>query len=121
DGIVLVDQEACRGWRYCMTGCPYKKVYFNWKTNKAEKCTFCYPRVESGLPTVFSETCTGRIRYLGVLLYDADQVLDAAATDDPQDLYEAQCDLFLAPHDPEVIAQARKDGIAEDWIEAAQN
>lgn len=121
DGIVLVDQEACRGWRYCMTGCPYKKVYFNWKTNKAEKCTFCYPRVESGLPTVCSETCTGRIRYLGVLLYDADQVLDAAATEDPQDLYEAQCDLFLDPHDPEVIAQARKDGIAEDWIEAAQN
>lgn len=36
DGIVLVDQDACRGWRYCMTGCPYKKVYFNWKTNKAE-------------------------------------------------------------------------------------
>src|SRR5699024_12011337 len=71
--------------------------------------------------TVCSETCTGRIRYLGVLLYDADQVLDAAATEDPQDLYEAQCDLFLDPHDPEVIAQARKDGIAEDWIEAAQN
>src|SRR5699024_699610 len=64
-GIVLVYQEACRGWRYCMTGCPYKKVYFNWKTNKAEKCTFCYPRIESGLPTVCSETCTGRIRYLG--------------------------------------------------------
>ncbi len=42
DGIVLVDQDACRGWRYCMTGCPYKKVYFNWKTNKAEKCTFCF-------------------------------------------------------------------------------
>ena len=26
DGIVLVDQDACRGWRYCMTGCPYKSL-----------------------------------------------------------------------------------------------
>ncbi|MGN8644549.1 nitrate reductase subunit beta [Gracilibacillus sp. HCP3S3_G5_1] len=121
DGIVLVDQEACRGWRYCMTGCPYKKVYFNWQTNKAEKCTFCFPRIESGLPTVCSETCTGRIRYLGVLLYDADRVLEAASTENEKDLYEAQCDLFLDPNDPEVIEQARQDGIAEDWLEAAQN
>lgn len=43
DGIVLVDQDRCRGWRQCITGCPYKKVYFNHKTGKAEKCTFCYP------------------------------------------------------------------------------
>lgn len=67
------------------------------------------------------ETCTGRIRYLGVLLYDADKVLDAASTPDEKDLYKAQCDLFMNPHDPEVIAQARKDGISEDWLEAAQN
>ncbi|REB90512.1 nitrate reductase subunit beta, partial [Staphylococcus pseudintermedius] len=58
DGIVLVDQDACRGWRYCMTGSPYKKVCFNWKTNKAEICTLCFPRVEAGIPTVCSETCT---------------------------------------------------------------
>src|SRR5699024_11227645 len=66
------------------------------------------------------ETCTGRIRYLGVLLYDADRVLEAASTPDTKDLYEAQCDLFLDPNDPEVIEQARKDGNKEDWIEAAQ-
>ena len=29
DGIVLVDQAKCRGWRFCVSGCPYKKVYFN--------------------------------------------------------------------------------------------
>lgn len=29
DGIVLVDQNACRSWRYCVSSCPYKKVYFN--------------------------------------------------------------------------------------------
>ena len=65
DGIVLVDQAKCRGWRFCVSGCPYKKVYFNHRTGKAEKCTLCYPRIEAGLPTICSETCVGRIRYLG--------------------------------------------------------
>ncbi|UOF92068.1 nitrate reductase subunit beta [Fodinisporobacter ferrooxydans] len=121
DGIVLVDQEACRGWRFCMSGCPYKKVYFNWQTKKAEKCTFCFPRIEAGLPTVCSETCTGRIRYIGILLYDADRVQEAASTPNEKDLYQAQLSLFLDPNDPAVIEQARKDGIADDWIEAAQH
>ena len=34
DGIVLIDQEKCRGWRMCVSGCPYKKVYYNWNTGK---------------------------------------------------------------------------------------
>ena len=41
DGVVLVDQDRCRGWRMCVSGCPDKKVYFNHRTGKAEKCTFC--------------------------------------------------------------------------------
>jgi nitrate reductase beta subunit len=44
DGIVLVSQEKCRAWRMCISGCPYKKVYFNWATGKSEKCILCYPR-----------------------------------------------------------------------------
>ncbi|GAX91402.1 nitrate reductase subunit beta [Effusibacillus lacus] len=120
DGIVLVDQEACRGWRYCMSGCPYKKVYFNWQTQKAEKCTFCFPRIEAGLPTVCSETCTGRIRYIGVLLYDADRVEEVASTPNAKDLYKAQLSLFLDPNDPKIIEQAKKDGISDDWLEAAR-
>ncbi|MBX5466603.1 MAG: nitrate reductase subunit beta [Firmicutes bacterium] len=120
DGIVLVDQEACRGWRFCISACPYKKVYFNWQTHKAEKCTFCYPRIESGLPTVCSETCVGRIRYLGPILYDADQVLEAASSPDPQDLYGQQLGLFLDPTDPQVIDQARAAGISDAWLLAAQ-
>jgi nitrate reductase beta subunit len=120
DGIVLVDQDRCRGWRFCVSGCPYKKVYFNHRTGKAEKCTFCYPRIESGQPTICSETCVGRLRHLGVMLYDADAVFAAASTLDEQDLYEAQLSVFCDPHDPEVQAQAERDGIAHDWIEAAQ-
>ncbi|WP_329416812.1 nitrate reductase subunit beta [Streptomyces sp. NBC_00704] len=120
DGIVLVDQDRCRGWRMCVTGCPYKKIYFNHRTGKAEKCTFCFPRVEVGLPTVCSETCVGRLRYIGLVLYDADRVLEAASTPDDTDLYEAQRGVFLDPNDPEVVRQAEKAGIPRDWIEAAQ-
>ncbi|MFE6735242.1 nitrate reductase subunit beta [Microbacterium sp. NPDC057650] len=120
DGIVLVDQDACRGWRMCVSGCPYKKVYFNHKTGKAEKCTMCYPRIEVGLPTVCSETCVGRLRYLGLVLYDADRVAEAASTENEHDLLEAQRSVLLDPNDPAVIEAARRDGIAEDWITAAQ-
>ena len=108
DGIVLVDQDRCRGWRFCVSGCPYKKVYFNHRTGKAEKCTFCFPRIEAGQPTICSETCVGRLRYLGLILYDADKVLGAAATPGQQDLYQAQLDVFLDPHDPAVQAQASR-------------
>ncbi len=38
DGIVLIDQDKCRGWRMCVSGCPYKKIYYNWSSGKSEKC-----------------------------------------------------------------------------------
>ncbi|QBG58207.1 nitrate reductase subunit beta [Bacillus amyloliquefaciens] len=120
DGIVLVDQNACRSWRYCVSSCPYKKVYFNWQTNKAEKCTLCFPRLEAGLPTICSETCVGRIRYLGVMLYDADKVEEAASVQHEKDLYHSQLDVFLDPNDPEVARLAKEQGIPDEWIEAAR-
>ncbi|MGB8649730.1 MAG: 4Fe-4S dicluster domain-containing protein, partial [Mycobacteriales bacterium] len=118
--IVLVDQDKCRGWRMCVTGCPYKKVYFNHRTGKAEKCTFCFPRIEVGLPTVCAETCVGRLRYIGVVLYDADKVLEAASVPDDRDLYRAQRSVLLDPADPAVQRAAEEAGIPRDWVEAAQ-
>ncbi len=120
DGIVLIDQEKCRGWRMCVSGCPYKKIYYNWSSGKSEKCIFCYPRIEAGQPTVCSETCVGRIRYLGVILYDADRISEVASAGDEKDLYEKQLEIFLDPSDPKVIEQARKDGVPDAWLEAAK-
>jgi nitrate reductase beta subunit len=120
DGVVLVDQDRCRGWRFCVSGCPYKKAYFNHRTGKAEKCTLCMPRIEAGQPTVCSESCVGRLRYLGLILYDADRVLEAAATPDVQDLYEQQLSVFLDPFDPEVQKAAAAQGIPQDWMDAAR-
>ncbi|PKM45649.1 MAG: nitrate reductase subunit beta [Gammaproteobacteria bacterium HGW-Gammaproteobacteria-1] len=120
DGIVLVDQDKCRSWRMCVSACPYKKIFYNWESGKAEKCIGCYPRVESGMPTLCSESCVGRIRYNGVMLYDADRIAEYAATPNDKDMYQAQMNIFLDPNDPEVVAAAREEGIPESWIEAAQ-
>jgi len=119
DGIVLVDQERCRGWRYCVSGCPYKKVYFNWKTGRAEKCIFCYPRVEAGLTTLCAHSCVGRIRYVGLLLYDADQIVKAAGTVSDIEVYPAHLDMLLDPRNPDVREAAARSGISEAFMAAA--
>ena len=67
DGVVLVDRERCEGQRYCVAGCPYKKVYFNPGIMKSEKCILCFPRVEKGLPPACAQQCVGRLRFVGYL------------------------------------------------------
>ena len=42
-----------------------------------EKCILCYPRLETGQAPACFHSCVGRIRYLGVLLYDADRIDDS--------------------------------------------
>jgi nitrate reductase beta subunit len=84
DGVVLVNENRCRAWRMCVSGCPYKKVYYNWSTGKSEKCILCFPRLETGQATACSHSCVGRIRYLGVLFYDADRIPQAVMVPDYQ-------------------------------------
>jgi len=119
DGIVLVDQKRCRAWRACIAACPYKKTFFNWFTGKTEKCILCYPRLETGQAPACFHSCVGRIRYLGVLLYDADRIEEVAKLP-AEELVEGQRSLILDPHDPEVIRAARANGIHESVIDSAQ-
>ncbi len=67
DGVVLVDQTRCRGYRECVKACPYKKVFFNLVTRVSEKCIACYPRLEQGLQPRCVESCIGKIRMQGWL------------------------------------------------------
>ncbi|MFZ2890064.1 4Fe-4S dicluster domain-containing protein [Sulfuricurvum sp.] len=74
DGVVLVDLDRCQGYRYCIAGCPYKKIYFNPKISKSEKCILCFPRIEQGLPPACAQQCVGRIRFVGFLDDEESQV-----------------------------------------------
>ncbi len=119
EGVVLIDQEKCRGWRMCVAACPYKKSYYNWQAGKSEKCILCFPRLETGQAPACFHSCVGRIRYMGPLLYDASRITEAMSVSDDQ-LVDAQRSLILDPHDPEVVAAARDKGIDEGAIEACR-
>ena len=75
DGIVLIDQERCRGYRKCVEACPYKKSMYRGTTQVSEKCVGCYPRVEGndplsdGVPmeTRCMAVCPGKIRLNGLV------------------------------------------------------
>jgi len=67
DGIVLIDQERCRGYRECMRACPYKKSMFRPVTGKSEKCISCFPAVEQDHQTQCVQNCIGKIRQFGFL------------------------------------------------------
>ncbi len=87
DGIVLIDQERCRGYRKCVEQCPYKKSMYRPSTQVSEKCVGCYPRVEGtdplteGLPmeTRCVATCVGKIRLQGLV-----RIEDGAWAEDRQ-------------------------------------
>jgi len=67
DGIVLIDQSRCRGYRECVKGCPYGKSLFRANHEVSEKCIGCYPKVEKGRQTQCVENCIGKIRGQGFL------------------------------------------------------
>tara|TARA_B100002003_G_scaffold234425_1_gene248309 strand:- start:5633 stop:6655 length:1023 start_codon:yes stop_codon:yes gene_type:complete len=64
DGIVVIDEDRCRGYRFCMSACPYKKIYFNDEEKTAQKCIFCFPRLEQGVAPACVRQCPGRLRHV---------------------------------------------------------
>src|SRR3972149_8893487 len=97
----------------------YKKPYYNWANGKSEKCILWYTRTETGQANACAHACTGRIRTVGVLMYDADRIEDTAKL--PEDrLVEGMRDIILDPFDQKVIEAARRAGAEDKWIVAAQ-
>ncbi|MEJ2725951.1 MAG: 4Fe-4S dicluster domain-containing protein [Deltaproteobacteria bacterium] len=67
DGIVLLSQERCHGYRFCVQACPYQKVYWNHVSQVSQKCIFCFPRIDQGIANACSTQCVGQVRFVGMV------------------------------------------------------
>ncbi len=88
DGIVLIDQDRCRGTGACVTACPYGNIFLTqqdrWylpddepyetryvrprlNENVARKCTYCAHRVDVGLEPACVVSCPTKARIFGDL------------------------------------------------------
>ncbi len=86
DGIVLIDQDRCKGTGACVSACPYGNVYLSkedsWYLNEderyekdfvrprlnqnvARKCTYCAHRVDEGLDPACVVACPTEARIFG--------------------------------------------------------
>lgn len=60
DGLVLVDKSLCIGCKSCIEACPYGVPFFDEKTAKADKCTFCEHRLAAGKEPFCVMVCPSR-------------------------------------------------------------
>lgn len=88
DGVVLIDQDRCRGTGACVSACPYGNIFLqdeeSWYLNAderyeadfvkprlrsgvARKCTYCVHRVDEGLDPACVVACPTTARIFGDL------------------------------------------------------
>lgn len=88
DGVVLIDQDRCRGTGACVSACPYGNIILHsedrWylneeepyerdfvkprlRDNVARKCTYCVHRVDEGLDPACVVACPTKARIFGDL------------------------------------------------------
>ncbi len=86
DGVVLIDQDRCRGTGACVSACPYGNIILKeqdaWYLNAdepyemdfvkprlnpgvARKCTYCVHRVDEGLDPACVVACPTKARIFG--------------------------------------------------------
>lgn len=65
DGVVLVDRKWCIGCGYCIMACPYGVRFFHPVHHVAEKCNFCYHRINKRLKPACVSACPFSAREIG--------------------------------------------------------
>jgi formate dehydrogenase iron-sulfur subunit len=61
---VYINEPACNGCRDCIAACPFGVIHMHATRGTAQKCTFCYDRLQQGLVPACAQACpTQSIRF----------------------------------------------------------
>jgi ethylbenzene hydroxylase subunit beta/complex iron-sulfur molybdoenzyme family reductase subunit beta len=64
-GVILRDENLCKGAQQCAQACPYKKIYFDAVRKTSQNCIGCFPRLEHGVAPACVRQCPGRAMFVG--------------------------------------------------------
>lgn len=54
---VYIRESHCNGCRDCIAACPYGVIHISAAKSVAQKCTFCYDRLQNGLTPACAQAC----------------------------------------------------------------
>lgn len=54
---VYINESACNGCRDCIAACPFGVIHMSENRNVAQKCTFCYDRLQNNLVPACAQAC----------------------------------------------------------------
>jgi formate dehydrogenase iron-sulfur subunit len=54
---VYINEPACNGCRDCISACPFGVIHMSERKHVAQKCTFCYDRLQQGLTPACAQAC----------------------------------------------------------------
>jgi formate dehydrogenase iron-sulfur subunit len=54
---VYIQEPACNGCRDCVSACPFGVIHMSPRKHVAQKCTFCYDRLQRDLPPACAQAC----------------------------------------------------------------
>jgi formate dehydrogenase iron-sulfur subunit len=54
---VFISEPACNGCRDCVSACPFGVIHMSESRGVAQKCTFCYDRLQNGLSPACAQAC----------------------------------------------------------------
>ena len=54
---VFINEPACNGCRDCVSACPFGVIHMSETHHVAQKCTFCYDRLQNGLQPACAQAC----------------------------------------------------------------
>jgi formate dehydrogenase iron-sulfur subunit len=54
---VYINEPACNGCRDCISACPFGVIHMSEARHIAQKCTFCYDRLQNNLTPACAQAC----------------------------------------------------------------